>query len=185
MKNIMKYFCLAFFASVLVSNVAGCKALHPTANTTTKTVESDSTSTKITERYVIVKVPGDTVMMEHWIECPEASSGLQVLGKPKPKPFKQIMKGQRSDGVIEINDAGKLMAIFNCNQWKDSVKVRDTEIARLKSYSKTDSTRIEIPVRYIPKAYKAAMWFSWAVIALVVGWCVYSAVKLYLKLKPF
>lgn len=195
MKHIVNFFCWAFVAFVLVSNVVGCKTLHPTATTTSKTVESDSTSTKVTERFVIVEVPSDTIMLEHWVECPEydlaeiqkmkvdASTSRPAL--TKPKPFRQKVKGARSDGVIELNDAGKLMAIFNCNQWRDSVKVRDTEIARLKSYSKTDSIRIEIPVRYIPKVYNASMWFSSIVIILLVLWLLWQGVRLYIKLKPF
>jgi hypothetical protein len=194
-KSILKYFCWAFVAFVLVSNVVGCKALHPTATTTSKTVESDSTNTKVTERFVIVEVPGDTIMLEHWVECPEydfaeiqrmrADGATSLPALTKPKPFKQKVKGQRSDGAIEINDMGRLTAIFNCNQWRDSVKVKDTEIARLKSFHKIDSTRIEIPVRYIPKAYKASMWFSSIVIGLLVLWLLWQAVRLYMKLKPF
>jgi hypothetical protein len=134
---------------------------------------NDSTSVHIVERFVPVQLPGDTVWYEHRMECPEVNPSPKErggTGKSTPKPFKAQVKGNRSHAVIELNDAGRLLAVFNCNAWKDSVKVRDTEIARLQSVSKSDSTVVTVYVRYIPKAYKASMYFSWIIIGLLVLW---------------
>lgn len=145
----------------------------------------DSASVQIIERLVPVYLPGDTVWFEHAIECPDLPQAANNPA-PKPKPFKATVSGKRSSGVIEVNDVGRLSAIFNCNGLRDSVKVRDTEIERLQSVLKTETTVQTVQVKYIPKAYKAAMWFSCIVIVLVAGRIALKVALNYFKIQiPF
>jgi hypothetical protein len=191
-KFIDRYFHIIIIGSLLAVAMPGCapKVVGNVAKTTTES--KDSTSVQIVERFVPVQLPADTIWFEHWVQCPEHEvfdnypTNYPVYAKPSPKPFKQTASGRRSSAVIELNDAGKLMAVFSCKQWEDSVKVRDTEIARLRSMAKTDSTLITLQVRYIPKAYKASMWFSWAVIGLIVLYLGWKVAKIYFKIQtPF
>jgi hypothetical protein len=191
-KVIDKYFQLIIGCCLLATLASGCKTQTAGVQHYAALKTKDSTSVQIVERFVPVQLPGDTVWYEHWIECPEYPiydnypTNFPVYEKPKPKPFKAQVKGNRSNAVIELNDAGRLMAVFNCNAWKDSVKVRDTEIARLQSVAKSDSTVVTVHVRYIPKAYKASMWFSWIIIGLLVLWIGWKVAKIYFKIQiPF
>ncbi|OJV30454.1 MAG: hypothetical protein BGO32_08655 [Bacteroidetes bacterium 37-13] len=171
-------FCLA---------IAGCspKVAGTVSNSTTNTI--DSTGVWFTERLVPVYLPGDTLVFYAEVECPDAQeSSAKIQEASKAKPFKQQSSGKRSNGSIELDNKGKLTAVLTCDAWKDSVKVRDTEITRLKSTIKTDSTTHTVMVRYVPKAYKAAMWFSWIIIALIVLWAGLKVAKLYFKIQmPF
>jgi hypothetical protein len=196
-KYLDKHFNIIIGCCLMAVAMAGCKTQKAGVVTQSALESKDSTSVRVIERFVPVEVPGDTVEFFHYVECPEVHSFYadesqesriknQEKTKQTPTPFKQQFQGKRSDGVIELNEEGKLMAVFNCNAWRDSVKVRDTEIARLKSVYKTENTVKTVQVRYIPKAYKASMWFSWIVIALVVGRIALKVALNYFKIQlPF
>lgn len=170
--------------------IAGCSPKVAGTVSNSETATKDSTSVQVTERFVNVYLPSDTVVFWQEVECTEIDKGQRSNdeGKTaaKPKPFKQQSSGKRSNGVIELDDAGRLKAIFSCDAWKDSVKVRDTEINRLKSIAKTESTKETIHVPYVPKFYKASAWFSGIVILLLVLWAGWKVAKLYFKIQmPF
>jgi hypothetical protein len=196
-KILDKHFNIIIGCCLMAVAMAGCKTQNAGVVTRSATETKDSTSVQVIERFVPVEVPGDTVWYENWIECPDVYPIYDnyPLNTPPaslkkrvntPKPMKAQLQGKRSNAAIEIDDSGKLTAIFNCSAWRDSVKVRDTEIARLKSIHQTESEVRTVQVRYIPKAYKASMWFSWIVIALVVGRIALKVALNYFKIQlPF
>ncbi len=186
-----KYFKVILVCCLLAAMVQGCAPRVAGVTTNATTTTSDSTSVQVIERFVPVYIAGDTVVFEKLIECPEwdlpkADGSTSLTMTKTPKPFKQVVKGKRSDGVIELDDYGKLTAIFNCNQWRDSVKVKDTEIARLKSTFKSELRTETIHVPYIPKIYVWAMWFSCIVIILFIGKYALRFTRNYFKISiPF
>jgi hypothetical protein len=153
----------------------GCRVKQSATHQTTVTT-TDSTSVTAKERLVEVLVPGDTVYFEQQIDCPEVDLATPVQGKT-PTPFKANAKGKRSNGVIELDNLGRLRAMFNCAEWRDSVKVLDTELYRIKQLLQTDTTTITIKEKYIPTIYKYALWFSIIVLIFLVtyiGWKVFK-----------
>lgn len=182
-KFIDRYFQLILGICLMAVMQQGCAPRVAGVTTNAATESTDSTSVQVIERFVPVQMPGDTIWFEHWVECPELKEGKAPA---RPKPFKANVKGKRSDGVIELDDVGRLKAIFNCKEWRDSVKVRDTEIARLKKAFKKVTTTETILVPFVPKMYKASMWFSCIVIALLVLWAGWKVAKIYFKIQiPF
>ena len=176
----MKGLKIIFLAMGVLVMGEGCKVLQSSTHTA-NTVTSDSTTTKVTERFVPVYLPGDTVVFVEQMQCPEDITPRPVV--VTPVPFKKEVKGKHSNGSVEVDKLGRLIAVFSCDEWKDSVKVLDTEISRLQTLIQTDSTTTIVPVKFIPKVYKASMWFSGSILLLLLLWLVWQGAKLYSKFK--
>lgn len=153
---------------------AGCR-VKQSATHQTNSVSKDSTSVTAAERFVEILIPGDTVWFEQQIDCPEVDP-VTVLPST-PVPFKAQLSGNRSNGVIEIDNLGRLRAIFNCDQWQDSVKVLDREVYRLQQLHQSDSTTVTIREKYIPPIYQYSLWFSILVLLLLAAWIGWKVFK--------
>lgn len=155
----------------------GCSPKQVASVTThATTTTTDSTSTLITERLVPVYFPADTLVYYAEVECPD--------GMP-PAPIIANVNSSRSSLDVKLQGS-QLQVMSNCKEWKDSVKVRDAEIHRLKTLVKSSDTKETVPVKYIPKIYVYAMWYACIDIGQKLLRLLLKAVFAYFKIQlPF
>ena len=110
----------------------------------TRSEHRDSTVIQYVPRIEIVKIPGDTVTIERFIECEDN----------KPKPVKIRAQSKRAKVVAEIKPDGKLILTGGCDSLEQVVTVLDKEIYRLRH----DSEFKQIPTF---RTRKIDIWCRW------------------------
>lgn len=169
-KLINKYWPVIIVAILL----QGCAP----SKTMTNAVQSsivDSFSVQLTERVDTFYVPGDTLIFEAEVECPESSKTAA--------PIALKSRGKRSSGTIRIDNTGRLLAMFNCDELHEQVKLRDSIISKIKKSNYSINNVRIVEVKYIPKLYKYSLYFTIAVLLLIAIYAAKNVVKLYFKIR--
>lgn len=150
---------------VLLLVASGCARKGITTSATTEV--TDSVHVREVTRLVEVKIPGDTVTLDHYIECDSATN--------KPKPFKVQSKSKRARIAFSVDKTGKLEGIGICDSLNQVIKAKDTEIFKLRSELKTKAT---VKIEYRTRGFdKFARWYLIINIVLLIGFIFYRLNK--------
>ncbi|MGL6123951.1 MAG: hypothetical protein ACRC1W_13270 [Shewanella sp.] len=150
----MNRFLLSVVA-VLLLLVSGCSLKVAPA---TSTEVKDSTYVKETVRFDTLRIPGETIRVieEHFIEC----DSITLKAKLKHKKY----KGGRSSLIISIDKNGTLQATSHCDSIEKILKLKDTEITRLRSEKKTETI---VKITHEPRWYDIALRWVAVILTLV------------------
>lgn len=129
---------------------------------------SDSVGVRVEERWVRVEVPGDTVVLEG--RCPEGAAG---------GPGETRVRSGRAEGRLRVQ-GGLIRAEVICAGWRDSVRVRDRVVERLRRELREAEERK--PVRVVPRVYRWAMMVSVGVMGVLAGWLAWQVMKRQMRL---
>ena len=132
--------------------------------------ETEDTETKIIERLVEVLVPGEKTTETVYVECDSATN--------KPKPFSSEQSNGRSSSKTQMDSNGKLTTECDCADYKAQIKVKDTEIRKLKQ-SHTQEQKTIVVTEYKTRWYDIAC--RWIALA-VIGFLIYRSRKLLLPI---
>jgi hypothetical protein len=162
-----------FFACALIAT--GCN--KKLKNTLTSDVKEHSATDSITYveklRVDTVTVPGDTVTVSVpvFINCPDGE-------KPVVRQTVVSSEGKRSSIHVKVDSSGQITASSDCNTLQQEVYEKDTQIKDLKaerdSIGHYEKQVITVQIKYIPGAYKAAMWFSIIILLIALGYGIYK-----------
>lgn len=149
----MRGIFLIVLGLVLLLVVAGCSRK---AAPSTSVEITDSTITKEVPRIIEVHVPGDTVIIQEYIECDSLTN--------KPKPKKLSASHARAFVSVSIDSTGMLEASGGCDSLRKEIEVMDKEIFRLRHEKKT-ITAVEYKTRGIDIFCR---WFTGIAIVLLI-----------------
>jgi hypothetical protein len=157
--NLKYSFVLLLVALLMV--VAGCSR-KGVASTTSEVF--DSTFMKEEPRIVEVKIPGDTVTIERFIECDPVTN--------KPIPFHEVMKSKRASVTVDIDASGRLNTTGVCDSLIEAITAMDKEVFHLKRELKKETIiKTEYKTRRIDTFCR---WFTGIVMILALGLVFYK-----------
>ncbi len=147
---------------VFLMCLVSCRSAKVESETTTSSV-TDSTIIKENERWMVVEIPGEVMIIDNMIECDSITN--------KPKPFKKKatkLAKPRPDGSLDphqsgsmaatttLDSTGKLTTECECLDQKRKVRALDREVTRLRTEKENKNTtkvkEVERPVRWYDKA---------------------------------
>lgn len=146
------YYLILFWVLIIIITIASSCAPRIITNITDV---RDSIVVKETIRYDTVTIPGDTVRIEHQIECDP------VTLQPVPSVLKK--NTGRVSASVTISNTGQLTVDATCDSLEHVIAILDKELFRFKSENNTKTIEV---IQYKTRWYDKI--FRWMALGLVL-----------------
>lgn len=176
----MKQILHIIFGLTLIALAQSCSPKLTNSITSTTEVR-DSARVVVSLRDTTVTIPGDSLLFDIPLVYPEGD--YCAMGDTCESPSQTLVytaNGERSKGKITVSrqrGVSRILAQFNCDEYRVQLQLKDSLIERYRSESKQ---LVEIKVvreRYVPAIYKWALGFSILVLCILMSFVAIKILK--------